>query len=159
MASRIVIHGGINMLLRRDVVGISWLLAVTVWTGLCVGAELPTRENTEAGYFQSLTQPDGASCCGPADAYWADDFKTNPLGQFVAIVTDTRPDNIKTSWGGIIRRAHIPPGTEFVVPPNVLRHRNPANDTGHTILFVGIGTEDMGNSGPHVYCYIPQAGG
>src|SRR5882672_9911847 len=44
-------------------------------------------------WFQSLMQPDAPfmSCCGEADAYWADSFEVDG-DRYVAIVTDERPD-------------------------------------------------------------------
>src|SRR5512138_2312502 len=68
-----------------------------------------------SAYFASLKQPDtGASCCGEADAYYADETETGPNGELVAIITDTRPD-------APLRRLHIEPGTRFIVPPNKIR--------------------------------------
>src|SRR5262245_36405725 len=44
-------------------------------------------------WFQRLMQPDfpSMSCCGEADAYWADSFDVDD-GRYVAIITDERPD-------------------------------------------------------------------
>jgi hypothetical protein len=44
-------------------------------------------------WFRSLSQPDNPaiSCCGEADAYWADSFEVAG-DQYVAIVTDERED-------------------------------------------------------------------
>src|SRR2546430_10693349 len=44
-------------------------------------------------WFQSLIQPDAPfmSCCGEADAYWADSFEVDG-DRYVAIITDERPD-------------------------------------------------------------------
>src|SRR5215510_4834644 len=42
-------------------------------------------------WFQKLMQPDipTLSCCGEADAYWADSFEVDD-GRYVAIITDER---------------------------------------------------------------------
>ena len=46
-----------------------------------------------SGWIRGLMQPDNPliSCCGQADAYWADGVEIKE-GQVIAIVTDTRPD-------------------------------------------------------------------
>src|SRR4051812_970902 len=61
-------------------------------------------------WYRNLRQPDHprVSCCGEADAYWADSFKVED-GKTVAIITDTRDD-------APLRRPHIAPGTRVVVP-------------------------------------------
>jgi hypothetical protein len=55
-------------------------------------------------WFNELKQPDFPflSCCGEADAYWADSYEVEG-NQYVAIITDAR-DDIK------LRRAHIEAG-------------------------------------------------
>ena len=42
-------------------------------------------------WFQKLMQPDNPlmSCCGEADAYWADSFEVDD-GRYVATITDER---------------------------------------------------------------------
>lgn len=101
------------------------------------GEQSPTRQ-----WFESLRMPDtpSASCCGAADGYWADDFELKD-GQYVAIITDTRPD-------GPLERPHIPPGTRFVIPEGRVTFA-PDNPTGHGWLFVNAGT---------VFCYLPPSG-
>jgi hypothetical protein len=93
-------------------------------------------------WFESLMMPDQptTSCCGAADAYWADDFEMKD-GRYVAIVTDTRPDEP-------LQRAHIAPGTRFVIPDNKIT-LSPTNPTGHGWVFVMAGI---------VFCYLPPAG-
>jgi hypothetical protein len=45
------------------------------------------------GWYQALMQPDvpNASCCGEADAYWADEVHVRD-GKTYATITDDRPD-------------------------------------------------------------------
>ena len=95
-----------------------------------------------AAWFQNLMQPDhpDSSCCGAADAYWADKTEIGPHGETIAIITDTRPD-------GPLKRAHIEVGTKFVVPPIKLRKKASLNPSGHIVLFV--------SEGGWVYCYEP----
>ncbi len=92
-------------------------------------------------YFASLTMPDypNISCCGFADAYWADLTAAGPNGETIAVITDTRDD-------GPLQRPHIDVGTQIIVPPNKVRKHPVFNPTGHTLIFLGA-------SG--VYCYEP----
>ncbi len=89
-------------------------------------------------WFKSLRMPDHptTSCCG-ADAYWADDFETKG-NQYIAIVTDTRPD-------GPLRRLHIEPGTRIPIP-NYRIKPDQENPTGHGWVFI---FHNM------VFCYLP----
>ena len=52
-------------------------------------------------WYQALMQPDNpaVSCCGEADAYWADSFEVEG-DKYVAIITDSRPDEP-------LRRKHV----------------------------------------------------
>lgn len=94
-------------------------------------------------WYQSLMQPDipSASCCGEADAYWADSYEVKG-DQYVAIITDPRPDEP-------LRRKHIPIGTRIVVPNSKLKYDR-SNPTGHGIIFL--------SSGDYVYCYVAPGG-
>jgi hypothetical protein len=97
-------------------------------------------------WYENLTQPDNPprSCCGEADAYWADSFKVGPNGEYVAVITDDRE---------IPGRPHIEPGTEIPVPNRKLKY-DAGNPTGHGVIFVHQYT-----GGFTVYCYItPSAG-
>ena len=75
-------------------------------------------------WYQALMQPDNpaVSCCGEADAYWADLFEVDG-DKYVAIITDSRPD-------GPLRRKHIDVGTKIVVPNHKLKY-DQSNPTGH----------------------------
>jgi hypothetical protein len=92
-------------------------------------------------YFKSLMQPDQQhmSCCGFADAYYADQTEVGPNGETIAIITDSRDD-------GPLMRAHIPVGTKIPVPPSKIRKHPIYNPTGHTLIFIGTGG---------VFCYEP----
>ncbi len=94
-------------------------------------------------WYRSLMQPDfpTMSCCGEADAYWADSYEIKD-GQYVAIITDPRPD-------GPLRRPHLEIGTRIVVPNHKLKWDD-GNPTGHGVIFLG---------GPgYVFCYLPPGG-
>lgn len=95
-------------------------------------------------WYQGLMQPDNpaVSCCGEADAYWADSFEVEG-DHYVAIITDTRPDEP-------LGRPHIEPGTKVVVPNHKMKW-NEGNPTGHGVLF-------MRAYGVWVYCYVAPGG-
>ena len=80
-------------------------------------------------WYQALMQPDNpaASCCGEADAYWADSFEVDG-DRYVAIITDPRPDEP-------LRRKHVDVGTRIVVPNHKLKY-DQSNPTGHGIIFL-----------------------
>ena len=94
-------------------------------------------------WYQQLMQPDvpTASCCGEADAYWADDFHVKN-GKTYVTITDDRDD---ASRG----RPHIPVGTEIEVPQNKLKWDS-ANPTGHGVVFL--------SRGGYVFCYVQPGG-
>ena len=94
-------------------------------------------------WFQKLMQPDDptASCCGEADAYWADSFEVDE-SRYVAIITDERPD-------APLGRPHRMVGERILVPNHKIKW-DEGNPTGHGIIF-------LGTSG-HVYCYVPPGG-
>ena len=94
-------------------------------------------------WYQALMQPDmpNASCCGEADAYWADSYQVDG-DRYVAIITDPRPDEP-------LHRRHIDIGTKFVVPNHKLKY-DASNPTGHGIIFL--------NLYDFVLCYVPPGG-
>jgi hypothetical protein len=96
-----------------------------------------------SSWFRGLMQPDHPkfSCCGQADAYWADGVEVKD-GQVIAIITDTRPDKP-------LRRWHIPVGIRIVVPPNKLKWDR-GNPTGHIVIFL--------DTLCYVICYVPNTG-
>ena len=95
------------------------------------------------GWFQRLMQPDRPeiSCCGQADAYWADSYEVDG-DRYVAIITDERAD-------GPLGRAHREAGTRIIVPNSKIKW-DEGNPTGHGIIFIG--------GGEQVYCYVPPGG-
>jgi hypothetical protein len=95
-------------------------------------------------WFNELMQPDNpnVSCCGLADAYWADSYEVKG-DQYVAIITDTRDDKP-------LGRTHIENGKHVAVP-NAKINWDSGNPTGHGIIFMGVHSE--------VLCYLPPGGG
>jgi hypothetical protein len=115
-------------------------------------------------WFRELMRPDEPekSCCGEADAYWADGVEIKD-GRVIAIITDTRPDEP-------LGRPHVPIGTRIVVPPNKMKWDR-GNPTGHIVIFLNFNaifeddldylertgtqtlTEDVA-----VFCYVAGTG-
>jgi hypothetical protein len=95
-------------------------------------------------WYQDLKQPDNpaVSCCGEADAYWADAFEATSDGQYIAIITDPRDDEP-------LGRRHRDIGTRIVVPKNKIKW-NEGNPVGHGIIFL--------NRADNVFCYLPPLG-
>ena len=94
-------------------------------------------------WFQGLMQPDApnASCCGEADAYWADEIHVRD-GKTYATITDDRPD-------APLRRQHVDVGTEIEIPNHKLKWDR-ANPTGHGVVF-------LSRSG-YVFCFVQPTG-
>ena len=98
-------------------------------------------------WYESLKQPTNPtmSCCGLADAYWADEVKVLPDGRVEVTITDDRPDKP-------LGRPNRPPGTKVIIPKqNMVDFSKPPNEgkgnpTGHGVLFISV-------SGV-VYCYV-----
>lgn len=138
------------------------LLAFVIFCPRFALAEVREFDPATADFFGKLKQPDNtSSCCGDGDAYFADDVETNAAGDLVAIVTDTRADEWTNADGTTGRRAHIVPGTKFVVPKNKIRpFPTVPNPTGHNVIFIGSPSEyDFGPAAPswQVYCWEPVA--
>lgn len=94
-------------------------------------------------WYRSLMQPDnpGVSCCGEADAYWADKVEIEGNKVF-AIITDDRADEP-------LRRPHVPVGKRIEVP----RHKykfDRGNPTGHNVIFLSVTLQ--------VYCFVQGSG-
>lgn len=94
-------------------------------------------------WYRELKQPDNPlhSCCGEADAYWADSFEVEG-DHYVAIITDERTDLP-------FYRPHIAPGTRVEVPNSKMKFDR-GNPTGHGVIFIGTNGE--------LYCYVPPGG-
>jgi hypothetical protein len=94
-------------------------------------------------WFKSLMMPDNPtiSCCGGADAYYADLFEADG-DRYVAIITDTRDD-------GPLGRHHVELGTRISVPNRKLKV-NSGNPTGHGVVFL--------SSSDTVFCYVAPGG-
>lgn len=119
---------------------------VFVWAGVLASArdlgQWGNQDPATRKWFNSLTVPDNPwlSCCGNADAYWTDSFEVNG-DQYVAIITDRRPD-------APLGRPHIEPGTRVVIPNHRIKW-DKGNPTGHGWIFLG---------GDEVFCYLPPGG-
>jgi hypothetical protein len=94
-------------------------------------------------WYEALMRPDvpNASCCGEADAYWADEVHVRD-GKTYAIITDDRPDEPRG-------RPHVDIGTEIEIPNNKLKW-DKSNPTGHGIVFL--------SRNGYVFCYVQPGG-
>jgi hypothetical protein len=122
------------------------VLAFGCVIGVVEARDLGQWEGTDPAireWYQALMQPDipAASCCGEADAYWADSYEVDG-DKYVAIITDPRPDEP-------LRRKHLEIGTKIVVPNYKLKF-DQSNPTGHGIIFL--------SRGDYVYCYVAPGG-
>jgi hypothetical protein len=108
-----------------------------------VSAQWEKADPALRSWYQSLRQPDqpSMSCCGEADAYWADSFAVGPNGEYVAIITDDR-----VVPGRQIREV----GTRVLVPNHKIKV-DQGNPTGHGVIFLSPSTNE-------VYCYLPPGG-
>jgi hypothetical protein len=128
--------------MKRIVLGLAFGCLIGVVNARDLG-QWESTDPTVREWYQALMQPDipSASCCGEADAYWADSYQVEG-DKYVAIITDTRPDEP-------LRRKHLEIGTKIVVPNNKLKF-DQSNPTGHGIIFL--------SKGDYVYCYVAPGG-
>jgi hypothetical protein len=82
-------------------------------------------------WYRGLMRPDApsSSCCGLADAYWADEVHVRG-GKTFATITDDRADEP-------LGRPHVPVGTVIEVPDEKLKWDR-SNPTGHAIIFLSV---------------------
>jgi hypothetical protein len=125
------------------------ILCLGIFGYLGLGASARDLGQWEAGdpaikqWYQALMQPDvpTASCCGEADAYWADEIHVRD-GKTYAVITDDRPDEPRG-------RPHVEAGTEIEIPNHKLKW-DQSNPTGHGILFL--------SRNRYVFCYVQPGG-
>jgi hypothetical protein len=101
-------------------------------------------------WFEDLRQPDvpQASCCGEADAYFADSYEVEG-DHYVAIITDERDD-------APLLRPHLEPGTRVPVPNEKMKW-DQGNPTGHGVIFIDANNQH-GAGTMHVFCYVAPGG-
>ena len=137
------------------------LAVITFWTITLASANDKFAAPDMQLYYESLRMPDSlASCCGEADAYYADKtdsctpkelaFEKNCA--LVAIITDTRSDDRKLPNGYEIHRKHIPVGTRIIVRQSKIRKHYEPNPTDHNIIF------ENDAWFPLALCWEPQTG-
>ena len=83
-----------NLVFRIALDVIVWLVASTTLNARDLGQWDDPANADIKKWYQDLKQPDNlaVSCCGEADAYWADAFEATSEGEYVAIITDPRDD-------------------------------------------------------------------
>jgi hypothetical protein len=129
---------------------IAWVVLIIFLPHRSYGRDLGQWEGTDPAvreWYKNLKRPDpgyeNLSCCGEADAYWADEVHTRD-GKIFAVITDDRPDEP-------LKRPHIDVGTEIEVPEVKLKWDN-GNPTGHNIIFV------TGGIYRTVFCFVQGTG-
>jgi hypothetical protein len=130
-----------------------WTILWLGMVGLAVGLEagVSARDLGQWGsidpalraWYEALMQPDApnASCCGEADAYFADEIHIRD-GKTYAVITDDRPDEPRG-------RPHVEVGTEIEIPINKLKWDR-GNPTGHGVVFL--------SRNRYVFCYVQPGG-
>lgn len=135
--------------------GRGWLIFAAICTLILLGVlyvapawcrdlgQWEGSDPTVRAWYQSLMQPDApaTSCCGEADAYWADEIHVRS-GKTFAVITDDRED-------APLGRPHIAIGTEFEVPNHKLKY-DQGNPTGHSVVFL--------SRNGWVYCFVMGGG-
>ncbi len=113
-------------------------------------------------WYGRLQQPDcphkGApycSCCGEADAYWADEVHVEHDAEgrahIIAVITDDRDD-------APLRRLHEEVGARYEVPPNKIVSGK-GNPTGHVVIFLALPRWEADHKfARRVLCYIMNGG-
>ncbi len=101
-------------------------------------------------WFANLRQPDAPerSCCGEADAYYADSFEMTPDGRYLAIITDDRVNP---------NRPYVPVGTKVEIPNHKIKF-DQGNPTGHGIVFMSVVNPGPDAQAGIVYCYVTPGG-
>lgn len=121
-----------------------------------VCANIPSGPRSDRCHYwvQTVQRPDipGASCCGEADAYIADDFDVVDGKLFMTITTDyPPPQGYSDEEGNIV----TPPPTTFqakkgmrieIPPDKMVTRPQDANQSPHGVIFMG--------SGGAVFCAI-----
>lgn len=119
------------------------LFSVRVTPARDLGQWEATTDPAITEWYRSLMQPDipQSSCCGEADAYWADEVHVRG-GKTFAVITDDREDAPRG-------RAHVEIGTEIEIPDNKLKWDR-SNPTGHGVVFL--------SRAEYVFCYVQPGG-
>lgn len=143
-----LVHGGGRAAIARRV--LARVVAVAIIATLGIGAAFARDDGQWGGadpaireWYKGLMQPDvpTASCCGEADAYWADEVHVRD-GKTYAVITDDRDD-------APLHRPHVDIGTEIEVPPNKLKWDR-GNPTGHGVVFM--------SRSRYLFCYVQPGG-
>lgn len=104
---------------------------------------------SKAGTLRDMTgRLYNVSCCGPADAYEADNTFVDDFGNTYVVLTCNTPHICEEVTGKVTRK----PGAMFRVPPGkVLVNVSPPNNTGHGWVWISPNhVDEDGNS--TVYC-------
>ena len=129
-------------MLRLYIIATVTMFGLSISAAKDIGQWQATKEEVRA-WFRNLMQPDNpmVSCCGEADAYYADSFGVDG-DQYVAVITDERADEP-------LGRRPIAPGTRVTVPNHKIKWDD-GNPTGHGVIFIGATGQ--------VLCYVAPGG-
>lgn len=136
------------------IIGVAFILLLNVGVR---ARDLGQWGNTDPAikeWFRTLMQPDNptSSCCGEADAYYADIVEVKD-GQTIAVITDERDDRP-------LGRMHEDIGNKYVIPAKKIKF-DKGNPTGHIIIFLSGPSWNANRDGPpkrDVYCYVMNGG-
>lgn len=132
--------------MKAAALGIALGLLAALFLGSVKARAHDPEHHEFSEWYQELMQPDvpSASCCGAADAYFADEIHVRD-GKTYATITDDRDDAPRG-------RKHVANGTVIEIPNNKLKWDR-ANPTGHGVVFLSVGP-----MGTYVFCYVQPGG-
>lgn len=88
-------------------------------------------------WYGNVKSNSNSSCCGDADAYWADKIEAPPgVDYFFVTITDDRVIKGRADWNGL----------KFMVPSAIIDRKKQGNPTGHNIFFVAPAQNDSRRS-------------
>jgi len=148
----------INFAFVSTAILIPAVITLTSWVIVILISAAEARDNGQwanveeriSSWYAHLMRPDSpGSCCGEADAYWADEVVVNS-GQVWAVITDERPDEP-------LERSHVPQGAMIYVPPEKMKW-DKGNPTGHVIIFLGSRWDGTNFHEFETVCYVVNTG-
>jgi hypothetical protein len=99
-------------------------------------------------WYARVRQPTSTTvCCGEADAYWTDEYRSLENGSLDVTITD----------GRIVPNRMDLNGHHVAVPKDRIDPKHQGNPTGHGIIFVRHYSDNAYPDFP--YCYFPNVSG
>lgn len=102
---------------------------------------LASRPEICQNWISTVQRPDyrGASCCGAADSFLADNFVLGPNGELYAVISEDYPDvpGIDLDDGSAPHDFSIHKGDRILIPPEKVNHLpEDANRSSHGVVFL-----------------------